>query len=313
MNIVEFFKNVQDAFSAFGGLIIPIVLTTLWVLLSIDAVIMVFRGTRDYITVVTGKQGFASRFAGFLAGAIVLFSGLAPIITIVGWIAGMKFLGKWPDPRRVHKNNVALPQEGSGKMSKRKIVITTLVVSVAAVSFAGCANVAEKTSSTSSGEPSASSSAFLTTATADGALLSQNLSTALSSVSSLGNVSPKDNQSFLKILPTDTENNTGVYTKYSLLVTPTVNPAGTLGYVSSDTSTKNLGIKLSSNTPFVIPNNIMAKDSQISSSGFAANTNRWCVAVTNGSGEPSITNTAVYTWEGLAVGKTSCANAGAAQ
>ena len=79
------------------GYTLMVLLAIALVLLSIDGMRLVFRGTRDYINVTMGKSLLIGRICGTVAAVCLFFSGWAPILTIVSWLGGVKPLGKWPN------------------------------------------------------------------------------------------------------------------------------------------------------------------------------------------------------------------------
>lgn len=69
-------------------------------LLSLDGMRLVFRGTRDYISSTLDANPLGARVAGSAAAIILFCSGLAFLVTLAAWIAGVKPFGKWDDPNR---------------------------------------------------------------------------------------------------------------------------------------------------------------------------------------------------------------------
>lgn len=86
-----------EAFKALGPLL-QFLLVGVLLLMSIDGMRLVFRGTRDYIHATLGKSKLAGRIAGTVAAICLFSSGWAPVLTVVAWIGGVRMFGKWDNP-----------------------------------------------------------------------------------------------------------------------------------------------------------------------------------------------------------------------
>lgn len=75
--------------------LLPFVLGGIFVLLSIDGVRLVFRGTRDYLTSSLSVNQRASKFAGTAAAVGCGVTGTAVLITLAAWIGGAHRIGRW--------------------------------------------------------------------------------------------------------------------------------------------------------------------------------------------------------------------------
>lgn len=88
---------LTDAFMGLG-LFLQFLVVGLVVLMSVDGMRLVFRGTRDYIHTTLGKSKLAGRVAGTVAAICLLLSGWAFVLTLVAWIGGVRMFGKWDNP-----------------------------------------------------------------------------------------------------------------------------------------------------------------------------------------------------------------------
>jgi hypothetical protein len=78
-----------------NSFLLPFVLGGVFVLLSIDGVRVVFRGTLDYLSSSLSVNQRASKFAGTAAAIGCGVTGMALLITLAAWIGGSHRIGRW--------------------------------------------------------------------------------------------------------------------------------------------------------------------------------------------------------------------------
>ena len=88
-----------------NSFLLPFVLGGIFVLLSIDGVRVVFRGTRDYLSSSLSVNQRASKFAGTAAAIGCGVTGMAALITLAAWIGGEHRIGRWQNSASTNQDS----------------------------------------------------------------------------------------------------------------------------------------------------------------------------------------------------------------
>ena len=88
-----------------NSFLLPFVLGGIFVLLSIDGVRVVFRGTLDYLSSSLSVNQRASKFAGTAAAIGCGVTGMAALITLAAWIGGAHRIGRWQNSASTNQDS----------------------------------------------------------------------------------------------------------------------------------------------------------------------------------------------------------------
>jgi len=88
-----------------NSFLLPFVLGGVFVLLSIDGVRVVFRGTLDYLSSSLLVNQRASKFAGTAAAIGCGVTGVALLITLAAWIGGSHRIGRWQNSASTNQDS----------------------------------------------------------------------------------------------------------------------------------------------------------------------------------------------------------------
>jgi hypothetical protein len=88
-----------------NSFLLPFILGGVFVLLSIDGVRVVFRGTLDYLSSSLSVNQRASKFAGTAAAIGCCVTGMALLITLAAWIGGAHRIGRWQNSASTNQDS----------------------------------------------------------------------------------------------------------------------------------------------------------------------------------------------------------------